>query len=159
MNKPKIFLFAVAVAAIWIGCGTVGSLASPTPTPADAPEPTSTPSLTDEAKGEITGLFGRQATHIMVGDWDAVFQICSPGYRSRRDVGRFREDLQRYLLQLDTTPETLDVRDPEVTKGRDDRFELNYDLYINGEFSETVRVGGAYVQVHGTWYDDGVWCR
>ena len=54
---------------------------------------------------------------------------------------------------------SLDVRNPIVTKGRDDRFDLNYDLYVDEEFSQTIRVGGAYVHISGLWYDDGVWCR
>ncbi len=107
----------------------------------------------------LTGLFKRQAAWINSGDWESAFQSCSPSYRSRRDVARFTEDVQRYLVRFETTPDALDVRDPEVTKGRDDRFDMNYDLYINDEFSETVRVGGAYIQIHGEWYDDGVWCR
>lgn len=152
-------LVTVAATIIWVGCGTVGSVVSPTPLPVDAPEPTSTPSLTDEAKTKITELFNDQAVLIKNGDWEAAFQVCSPSYRSRREPDRFAEDVERHLLRLDAAPQTLDVRNPEATKGRDDRFDLNYDLYIEGEFSETVRVGGAYVQVHGTWYDDGVWCR
>ena len=157
--KSTILMVTVAVAALSVGCGTVGSVVTPTPVPVSAPEPTATPSLTDEAKAKITDLFGEQSKLIKAGSWEAAFETCTPSYRSRRDADRFAGDVQRYLLRLDTAPETLDVRNPEATKGRDDRFDLNYDLYIEGEFAETVRVGGAYVQVHGTWYDDGVWCR
>lgn len=141
-----------------VGCGTVGSLASPTPVPT-VTELTPTPSFTDEAKSALTDLFIKQAAWINARDWETAFQSCSPSYRSRRDVARFIEDVQRYLARFETTADALDVRNPVVTKGRDDRFDMNYDLYIDGEFSETVRVGGAYIQVHGEWYDDGVWCR
>ena len=142
-----------------LGCGTVGSLASPTPVPVDAIEPTPTPSFTDAAKSEIEAIFVEQSEAVRNGNWQTVFDACSPSYRSRRDVVRIAEDIERYLTRLDTTFPQLDVRNPNLTKGRDDRFDLDYDLYIDGEFSETVRVGGAYVQVHGEWHDDGVWCR
>ena len=159
MKKATVALITVTTTVILVGCGTVGSVVSPTPLPVEAPEPTPTPSLTDEAKTKITEIFNEQAVLIKGGDWEAAFHLCSPSYRSRRDPDRFAEDVERHLLRLDAATETLDVRNPEATKGRDDRFDLNYDLYIDGEFSETVRVGGAYVQVHGAWYDDGVWCR
>ena len=141
------------------GCGTVGSLASPTPFPAYEPEPTPTPSFTDESKATISALFVEQTRLLKNRDWQALYQTCSPNYRSRRDVDRFKGDVERYITQLDTAPATLDARNPTVTKGRDDRFDLNYDLYIGGEFAETVRVAGAYTQVRNEWYDDGVWCR
>ena len=150
----------IVVAYLFVaGCGTVGSLASPTPLPSDVPELTPTPSFTDEAKAVIEVLFLDQSRSISAGDWNVAFQSCSPSYRSRREVERFTEDVERYLLRLDTAPAKLDVRNPVVTKGRDDRFDLNYDLYIDGEYAETVRVGGAYIQIRGEWYDDGVWCR
>ena len=148
-------VFATAFA---LACGAVGSIASPTPIPTLVPAtPTST--FTDIAKSDITDLFNRQSISIRVGDWQSAFHTCNPSYRTRRDVERFQEDVERYLLRHDTSPATLDVRNPQVTKGRDDRFDMNYDLYIEGEFAETIRVGGAYVQVHDEWYDDGVWCR
>ena len=144
----------IAVAA----CGTVGSLVSPT-APVVVAQVTPTPSFTDAAKVTIVDLFVRQSLSIKNGDWETAFQNCSPGYRSRRDIERFAEDVREYLSRLDATPDMLDARNPVVTKGRDDRFDLNYDLYIDDEFSETVRVGGAYVRVRDEWYDDGVWCR
>lgn len=136
----------------------MGSLATSTPV-ATVTEAPATPTFTDRSKAAIESLFIEQTTAIKDDDWQTAFQSCSPSYRTRRDPDRFREDLERYLLRLDTAPGVLDVRDPEVTKGRDDRFDMNYDLYIGGEYSETIRVGGAYVQVHDEWYDDGVWCR
>ncbi len=142
-----------------IGCGTVGSLASPTPAPTNLQEASATPSITDSAKSEVSAIFVGQFEAVRNGDWQAVFDSCSPSYRSRRDASRLAEDIERYLTRLDTTFEELDVRNPVADKSREDRFDLDYDLYIDGEFSETVRVGGAYVQVHGEWYDDGVWCR
>ena len=137
----------------------MGSLASPTPLPANEPEPTPTPSFTDAAKSDISNLFAEQAAAILSSEWQTVYESCNPTYRARRDVDRFKGDVEQYLSRLDAAPTALDVRDPQVTKGRDDRFDLNYDLYIDGEYSQTVRVGGAYVFINGHWYDDGVWCR
>ncbi len=150
------FIVAIFIAAA--ACGTVGSLASPT-APVDVAEVTPTPSFTDIAKTNIVDLFNRQTTAIRDGDWEAAFHDCSPNYRSRREVERFTEDVREYLSRLDTTPDMLDARNPVATKGRDDRFDLNYDLYIDDEFAESVRAGGAYVKVRNDWYDDGVWCR
>ncbi len=149
---------ALAVSLGIVACGTVGSLASPTPV-ATVVEATPTATFTDMSKAAITELFVRQSASIKEGDWQSAFHSCTPSYRTRRDVPRFQEDVERYLLRHDTTAATLDVRNPQVTKGRDDRFDMNYDLYIDSEFAETIRVGGAYVQVQDEWYDDGVWCR
>ena len=142
-----------------IGCGTVGSLASPTPVPSNDSRLTPTPSFTDVAKSEIKSLFDEQVTFISNEDWESTYRTCNPSYRARRDLDRFTGDIDGYLSRLDTTATSLDVRNPVVTKGRDDRFDLNYDLYIGDEFSQTIRVGGAYVYINGQWYDDGVWCR
>ena len=137
----------------------MGSIASPTAVPVNVPEPTPTPSFTDVSKTEISALFEEQAGAISRADWESVYHSCNPSYRARRDLERFQGDVEQYLSRLDTSSDSLDVRGPEVTKGRDDRFDLNYDLYIEGEFSQTIRVGGAYVFINGQWYDDGVWCR
>lgn len=142
-----------------LGCGTVGSLASPTQVPGDDALLTPTPSFTDAAKADITALFGEQAASITDEDWETTYRTCNPSYRTRRDLERFTSDVSRYLSRIDTTAASLDVRNPIVTKGRDDRFDLNYDLYVDEEFSQTIRVGGAYVYINGQWYDDGVWCR
>ena len=147
------------MALLMLGCGTVGSLASPTQVPENDARLTPTPSFTDAAKTDITTLFGEQAASITDGDWKAAYRSCNPRYRARRDLGRFTGDVSRYLGRLDTTASSLDIRNPIVTKGRDDRFDLNYDRYIDEEFSQTIRVGGAYVYINGQWYDDGVWCR
>ena len=104
-------------------------------------------------------LFDEQVTFISNEDWEATYRTCNPSYRARRDLDRFTGDVGGYLSRLDTTAASMDVRNPIVTKGRDDRFDLNYDLYIGDEFSQTIRVGGAYVYINGQWYDDGVWCR
>lgn len=120
---------------------------------------TSTPTLTDIAKTDILELFNRQSEYIKNGDWQSAFRVCTPSYRARRDVERFTDDVERYLLRHDTSFAILDVRNPEVTKGRDDRFDMYYDFYIDGEFSETIRVGGAYIRVQEEWFDDGLWCR
>ncbi len=137
----------------------MGSLASPTPVPVGNSRLTPTPSFTDASKSAITERFVEQAASISNEDWESAYRTCSPGYRARRDLDRFTGDTSRYLNQLDTSAVSLDFRNPIVTKGRDDRFDLNYDLYIDEEFSQTIRVGGAYVQINGEWYDDGVWCR
>ena len=149
----------MATCLILAGCGTVGSLASPTPLPADGPEATPTASFTDAAKTEISELFSEQAVSISEGDWQTVYHTCNPSYRTRRELERFTGDVEQYLSLLDTAPRSLEVRNPVVTKGRDDRFDLNYDLYIDSEYSQTIRVGGGYVSINGQWYDDGVWCR
>jgi hypothetical protein len=127
--------------------------------PAVTFDPTPTPSFTDAAKSELLDLFAEQAAAVSSSDWPSLYHSCNPSYRARRDLERFKGDVEQYLSRLDTTSTALDVRNLEVTKGRDDRFDLNYDLYLDGEYSQTIRVGGAYVFVNRQWYDDGVWCR
>ncbi len=142
-----------------IGCGTVGRVVTPTAMPASEPEPTATPTFTQASKATIEALFVEQTDAIFRQDWEAAFQACSPNYRTRRDVDRFTNDVQTYLSQRNPAEAELDVRNPEATKGRDDRFDLNYDLFLDGGYTDTIRSSGAYVLVNGTWFDDGVWCR
>ena len=137
----------------------MGSIASPTPVPVVEPEPTPTPSFTDAAKAEISTIFDEQSIAISSLDWQSLYRTCNPTYRARRDLERFRGDVEQYLRRLDVVSTSLDVRNPQLTKGRDDRFDLNFDLYINNEYSQTIRVVGAYVYINEQWYDDGVWCR
>ena len=140
-------------------CGTVGSLATPTLVPEFEPVPTSTPTFTDLAKAEITELFNNEVSFLNGGEWEAAYAICSPDYRTRRSESRFENDVTQVLSRYDVSPTTLDARNVTVTKGRDDRFDLSYDSYIDGRFSQNVSVGGAYVYVNGVWYDDGALCR
>ncbi len=141
-----------------MACGTVGSLATSTSVPEFKPAPTATPTFTDISKTEISELFKEQVSFLNRGAWEEAYAICSPDYRSRRDEERFENDVNQILSRYDVSPATLDARNVTVTKGRDDRFDLSYDSYIDGIFSQNVRVGGAYVYVNGVWYDDGALC-
>lgn len=157
MLISRVVLPAVAV-LLFVSCGTVGSLASPTPVSPTSPLPTETPTFTDTSKAEILDEFNKQVAAINAGDWAGAYAICSPDYRSRRSLERFESDVTQLLGRYGVTPATFDARNVQVTKGRDDRFSISYDSYIDGQFSERVDVGGAYVRVSGQWYDDDALC-
>jgi len=152
-------LLALTLGSAGLACGTVGSLATPTPTPDNSPPPTPTPTFTDLAKTDILALFNEQVLAISASDWASAYAICEPSYRSRRDLDRFTRDVQILLTGYDTTAAELDIRNAVVTKGRDDRFDLDYDLFIGDAFSQHFRIAGGYIYTSGEWYDNGVWCR
>ncbi len=159
--RPRLNAILAPMALICIlvmSCGTVGSLASPTAEPSAMPTPTPTPTFTDESKAQILELFRKQVQDLNELKWDHAYQICSPEYRTRRDLDRFKNDLQQLLERYDTTAATLDARNVKVTKGRDDRFDITYDSYVDGVYSQSVRVGGAYLFINGVWRDGGALC-
>ncbi len=158
MKSLAVMLVVVGCLLI-SACGTVGSVVTPTPTPDNSPMATATPTFTDVAKAEILVLFEEQVLAISGADWAGAYNICNPSYRNRRDVERFTNDVQRLLSRYETTAEGLDIRNAVVSKGRDDRFDLDYDLYIAGAFSQHFQIAAGYVFINGAWYDDGVWCR
>lgn len=161
MLIARVLLSAVAMllsVGLLVSCGTVGSLASPTSVAPTSPPPTETPTFTDTSKAEILDEFTKQVAALNAGDWASAYAICSPDYRSRRSLERFELDVTQLLVRYGVTPATLDARNVQVTKGRDDRFSISYDSYVDGQFSERVDVGGAYVRVSGQWYDDDGLC-
>ena len=148
--------FVLAVAGI--ACGTLGPIASPTPI-IIANSPTPTPTLADRAKADIATRFEAQQRSLNSGDYGAAFEMCAPDYRAQTDVEQFAKAVNNFLSRYNVTPLTLDARNLKVAKGTAERYDITYDLFIDGEFSETVASAGGYIVHQGSWYDDHALCR
>ena len=154
-------LVAVAVVAAGfasLSCGTLGPIASPTPVVISA-TPTPTPTMADRAKSNITSRFMAQQGALNSGDFPAAFEMCAPDYRAQTDVDAFTKAVNDYLSRFNVVPQTLDARNLRVSKGTAERYDISYDIYIDGEFSETVSNAGGYIIHMGDWFDDHALCR
>lgn len=149
---------AVAAPFILIGCGTLGPIASPTPV-VIVPSPTPTPTIADRAKSDIVAMFNAQQAALNAGDFESAFNMCAPDYRAQTDLEGFTKAVNDYLERLNVVPQTLDARNLRVSKGTAERYDISYDLFINGEFSETFANAGGYIIHNGSWYDDHALCR
>ena len=149
---------AVAAPFVLIGCGTLGPIASPTPV-VIVPSPTPTPTLADRAKSDIVVRFDAQQDALNSGDFESAFNMCAPDYRAQTDLEGFTKAVNDYLSRFNVTPQTLDARNLRVSKGTAERYDISYDIFINGEFSETVSNAGGYIIHNGSWFDDHAMCR
>lgn len=150
-------VLVLACAAV-LACGTLGSIASPTPV-ALLPSPTPTLTLTDMAKADITARFAAQQVALNRGDFDAAYEMCAPDYRAQRDVDLYTKAITNFLARYNVTPLTFDARELVVKRGTAERYDVSYDIYIDGEFSESITNAGGYIVHHGVWYDDHALCR
>lgn len=164
-NAPKLALrstLAAAVAAVIgaasIACGTLGSIASPTPVVL-RPSPTPTLTLTDMAKADIAARFDAQLIALNRGDFEAAYEMCAPDYRAQRGMQQYTKAINDYLSRYNVTPLTFDARELVVRRGTAERYDVSYDIYIDGEFAESINNAGGYIIHHGVWYDDHALCR
>lgn len=141
-----------------MSCGTLGPIASPTPV-VIVPSPTPTPTIADRAKSDIVARFGAQQDALNSGDFESAFNMCAPDYRAQVDLEGFTRAVNDYLDRFNVLPQTLDARNLVVSKGTAERYDISYDIFINGEYSETVRNAGGYIIHNGSWYDDHALCR
>ena len=145
----------VALAA---ACGG-SSYATPTPLPTPPPSATATLTPDARAKAAVAAVFNTQVEAIKRGDWAAVYETCSPGFRAARSRDRFAADASRLFATAGHTPEGFDARniDPQVRAA--DRVRVRWDAYEDGQYLRTNEVGQTYVFTHGAWFDEGAWCR
>ena len=148
----------VAAGAVSVACGTLGPIASPTPIVIES-SPTPTPTLADRAKSDISARFAAQQSALNAGDLTAAYEMCAPDYRAQSDVAEFSKAVNDYLSRFNVTPRTLDARNLRVSKGTAERYDISYDIYIDGEFSESVNNAGGYLVHDGAWFDDHALCR
>ncbi len=151
-------VLAVAAGAASLACGTLGPIASPTPIVIES-SPTPTPTLADRAKSDISARFAAQQSALNAGDLTAAYEMCAPDYRAQSDVSQFTKAINDYLERFNVTPRTLDTRNLRVSKGTAERYDISYDIYIDGEFSESVNNAGGYLVHDGAWFDDHALCR
>ena len=149
---------AVAAGAISVACGTLGPIASPTRIVIES-TPTPTPTLADRAKSDISARFAAQQSALNAGDLTAAYEMCAPDYRAQSDISQFTRAVNDYLARFNVTPRTLDARNLRVSKGTAERYDISYDIYIDGEFSESVNNAGGYLVHDGAWFDDHALCR
>lgn len=151
-------VLAFAACAAFVACGTLGPIASPTPIVIES-SPTPTPTLADRAKSDITAQFNAQRSALNAGDLTAAYEMCAPDYRAQNDISQFTKAVNDYLARFNVMPSTLDVRNLRVSKGTAERYDISYDIYIDGEFSEAVNNAGGYLIHDGAWFDDHALCR
>ena len=151
-------VLTVAAGAISVACGTLGPIASPTRIVIES-TPTPTPTLADRAKSDISARFAAQQSALNAGDLTAAYEMCAPDYRAQSDISQFTRAVNDYLARFNVTPRTLDARNLRVSKGTAERYDISYDIYIDGEFSESVNNAGGYLVHDGAWFDDHALCR
>lgn len=160
MTKITLIGISLAVAAsiATVACGTLGPIVTPTPVVIQD-SPTPTPTLADRAKSDISERFSAQQSALNAGDLDAAYQMCAPDYRAQNDVAEFSKALSDYLARFNITPRTMDARNLRVSKGTAERYDISYDIFIDGEFSESVNNAGGYLIHDDAWFDDHALCR
>lgn len=160
VTKSALACVAIAIVALFalMSCGTLGPIASPTPVVVVA-SPTPTPTIADRAKSDIVARFDAQQDALNSGDFESAFNMCAPDYRAQVDLDGFTKAVNDYLDRFNVVPQTLDARNLVVSKGTAERYDISYDIFIDGEYSETVRNAGGYIIHNGSWYDDHALCR
>lgn len=162
LSMIRLVSIGISLAAIagiaTVACGTLGPIVTPTPI-VIVDSPTPTPTLADRAKADISDRFGAQQDALNAGDLTAAYEMCAPDYRAQNDVAEFSKALTDYLARFNVTPRTFDTRNLRVSKGTAERYDISYDIFIDGEFSESVNNAGGYLSHDGTWFDDHALCR
>jgi hypothetical protein len=111
------------------------------------------------AKARVAELFERQVSAIQRGDWQAVYEMCSPGFRAARNLNRFLLDAARQFARDGYTVEGFEARRVEPNERAPDRVTVRWDAYQDGNYVRTTEIGQTYIFTQGSWFDDGAWCR
>lgn len=100
-----------------------------------------------------------QVASIKMGDWRAVYESCTPQFRTARAVERYVQDASAQFARDGYTQEGFDARNVEPFVRASDRIRVRWDAYQDGSFLRTEEIGQTYIFTNGDWFDDGVWCR
>ncbi len=146
-------LFVVAVACSEDPPGT------PTLQPTRASLATATPVAAEIAKAAVNELFESQIASIQQGDWEKVYETCSPDFRASRDLDRFVEDATFRFAQEGYSLPGFEARDVEPSVRAPDRVRVRWDAYQDGSYIRTEEIGQVYVFTQDRWFDDGAWCK
>ncbi len=151
-----VSFFALFVVATACGDETLGT---PTLRPQRTVVATETPRPSEVARARVAEIFAEQIAAITRNDWEAVYQTCSPSFRSARALPRYVEDASRQFERDGYTPEGFEARNVEPFVRSPDRVRVRWDAFQNGSFVRTEEIGQTYVFTQGDWFDDGAWCR
>ncbi|MFW6195602.1 MAG: hypothetical protein ACOC5M_03660 [Chloroflexota bacterium] len=133
---------------------------TPTPTPVNpSPEPTSTPTTGERARRDVIALFREQLSLIEQDNWAAVYDTCSPDYRSGNSRERFVEKARERFRRAGYTPEGFEARNITAEVLRPGWVSVQYDAFQDGSAVRAVNSGGLYKRASGQWFDDRMWCR
>lgn len=134
----------------------------PTATPVSTPTPvvgTPTPTADTLIKNRVREIFTAQIDAIKSDDWEAVYQYCSPSYKSGRTLEVFTRTNARLFAQDGYTAAGFEARNVEPSIRAAGRVRVKWDAFQDGRFVRTEEVGQVYLLVQGRWYDEGAWCR
>lgn len=149
-------LFALLASVTACGEEVIGT---PTLAPARTVVATQTPLAAETAKARVREIFESQVAAIKRDDWAAVYQSCSPSFRSSRNLARYVQDASAQFARDGYTAEGFEARNVEPFVRAPDRLRVKWDAYQNGVYIRTEEVGETYIFTQGDWFDDGAWCR
>lgn len=149
----------VALATVFVACNDGQVELTPTLHPTRIIGPTSTPSTDAQVKAQVLSLFQQQVEFIKAGDWEAVYETCSPSFRGARSLNRYVQDATRQFANNGYTPEGFEARNIQPFLRASDRVRVRWDAYQNDRYIRTLEVGQTYIFTQGRWFDDGAWCR
>jgi hypothetical protein len=143
-----------------VACGEVQT-SEPTPSlrPTRTLPGTPTPNAEVLAERRVVEVFTRQISAIQQGNWQAVYETCSPSFRSARNLDRFVLDSTRQFASDGYSSTGFEARNIDPVVRSFDRVRVSWDAYQDGAFVRNVEIGQTYIFTQGEWFDDGAWCR
>ncbi|MDA0676581.1 MAG: hypothetical protein O2788_01075 [Chloroflexi bacterium] len=157
-GKLHVFVLLAILVVLVTACASEAA-ATPTSAPTSTPVTTPTPNPESLIKQRVGVRFKTQVEAIQRGDWAAVYEVCSPEFRSARSLDRFiRDATAQFKLDGYAVP-GFDARNVKVFVRAADRVRVRWDAYQDGRFIRTKEVGQTYILTQGDWFDEGAWCR
>lgn len=159
ISRPRVIALGLFTVLALIAACSEESLGTPTLGPQRTVVATSTPISDEIAKARVNEIFESQIDAIKRGDWEAVFETCSPNFHAARDLERFVQDAAAQFARDGYTPAGFEARNVEPFVRTADRIRVRWDAYENGSYVRTEEIGQIFVFTQGDWFDDGAWCK
>lgn len=135
------------------------TIGTPTLFPQPTSVATSTPVVSEIARQRVRTIFESQIAAIQEGDWAAVYQTCTPEFRSSRTLERFTQDANTQFRRDGYRADGFEARNIDPLLRAPDRIRVKWDAFQDGVFIRTEEIGQTYILTQGRWFDDGAWCR
>ena len=160
-KRRKLVLAGSAVVLLIFSaaCAQPDSDATPTLQATRTITATATPNNEARTKARVSALFAQQVALIQQEDWAAVYQTCSPSFRSARTQTRYVQDASAQFRRDGYVASGFEARNVEPFVRAPDRIRVRWDAYQDGRYVRTNEIGQTYIFTQGDWFDDGAWCR